>query len=189
MTVDNEFARENYQGALTEYEMPADEASILDAAKRCKKLVTKRALMSAGLNLLPIPGASVAVDVSLMLEILNSINHEFGLTPNQIRHLTPDSRLRLFQMITATGSSFAGKWITKPLVMAVLQKLSIRLTAAQAAKLVPALGLAASAGISFAALKWVGDQHIKDCVNIAKRFNEQGFARAETRRDQTSQRA
>ena len=77
-------------------------------------------------------------------------------------------------MITVTGSAWAGKLITKSLVLAVLKKLSIQMTAAQAAKWVPIAGQVAAAGLSFAALKWIGNQHIQDCARIARLFNEEG---------------
>ncbi len=153
---------------------PRDAKQVQETAIRCRKLVTRRALISAGASVLPIPGADVTVDVTLMIGIINSINREFGLSPQQIQLLSTEERLRMFQIITATGSAWAGRYITKTLVTATLQKLSVKLTAAQASKLIPILGIAASAGISFGALKWIGNQHIKDCVNIATAFNEQG---------------
>lgn len=73
----------------------------------------------------------------MLMSILNFINQEFGLTPQQIQHLSTDKQVQLFQMITVTGSAWAGKLITKSLVLAVLKKLSIQMTAAQAAKWVP----------------------------------------------------
>lgn len=154
--------------------VPRDARQIQETAVRCRKLVTKRALLSAGASVLPIPGADVAIDISLMIGILNSINKEFGLSPKQIELLSTEERLRMFEIITTTGSAWAGRYITKTLVAATLQKLSVKLTAAQTSKLIPILGLAASAGISFGALKWIGNQHIKDCVRIATVFNEQG---------------
>ena len=75
-------------------------------------------------------------------------------------------------MITAVGSSWAGKYITAPLVTAVLKKLSVQITATQAAKFVPILGQVAGAGISFAAMKFIGNKHIEDCVRISRLFSQ-----------------
>ena len=153
-------------------EIPPDEQAILDCIARTKKFVTQRALVTAGASAIPIPGINVTVDVTMLMSILNFINQEFGLTPQQIQHL--------FQMITVTGSAWAGKLITKSLVLAVLKKLSIQMTAAQAAKWVPIAGQVAAAGLSFAALKWIGNQHIQDCARIARLFNEEGCPRSQT---------
>ena len=152
-------------------EIPPDEQAILDCIARTKKFVTQRALVTAGASAIPIPGINVTVDVTMLMSILNFINQEFGLTPQQIQ---------LFQMITVTGSAWAGKLITKSLVLAVLKKLSIQMTAAQAAKWVPIAGQVAAAGLSFAALKWIGNQHIQDCARIARLFNEEGCPRSQT---------
>gem|GEM_PF-177867 len=129
-------------------EIPPDEQAILDCIARTKKFVTQRALVTAGASAIPIPGINVTVDVTMLMSILNFINQEFGLTPQQIQHLSTDKQVQLFQMITVTGSAWAGKLITKSLVLAVLKKLSIQMTAAQAAKWVPIAGQVAAAGLS-----------------------------------------
>ena len=152
-------------------EIPPDEQAILDCIARTKKFVTQRALVTAGASAIPIPGINVTVDVTMLISILNFINQEFGLTPQQIQHLSTDKQVQLFQLITVTGSAWAGKLI-------VLKKLSIQLTAAQAAKWLPIAGQAAAAGLSFAALKWIGNQHIQDCARIARLFNEEGRPRS-----------
>lgn len=157
-------------------EIPPDEQAILDCIARTKKFVTQRALVTAGASAIPIPGINVTVDVTMLMSILNFINQEFGLTPQQIQHLSTDKQVQ----ITVTGSAWAGKLITKSLVLAVLKKLSIQMTAAQAAKWVPIAGQVAAAGLSFAALKWIGNQHIQDCARIARLFNEEGCPRSQT---------
>lgn len=154
--------------------LPRSEAAIEEAAARSRKMVTRRALTGAGLSVIPIPGVNATVDIALMASILDSVNKEFGLSPQQIELLSTDNQLKVFGIITASGSAWAGKLITKNLVIAVLKKMSLQLTAAQIGKLVPLVGSAASAGLSFAAIKWVGNQHIKDCINIARKFNELG---------------
>ena len=140
-------------------EIPPDEQAILDCIARTKKFVTQRALVTAGASAIPIPGINVTVDVTMLMSILNFINQEFGLTPQQIQHLSTDKQVQLFQMITVTGSAWAGKLITK---------------------WVPIAGQVAAAGLSFAALKWIGNQHIQDCARIARLFNEEGCPRSQT---------
>lgn len=174
------FKKSNSLVKKTVKEIPADEQAILDTMVRAKKLVTKRAMLSAGASVLPIPGVDAMVDVTMLITILNAINEEFGLSPKQIQHLSTDNQVRLFQFITVTGSSWVGSVITKPLVLAALKKMSIQLTAAQAAKWLPIAGQAAAAGLSFAALKWIGNQHIEDCARIARLYNEDGIRRSQT---------
>ena len=118
-------------------EIPPDEQAILDCIARTKKFVTQRALVTAGASAIPIPGINVTVDVTMLMSILNFINQEFGLTPQQIQHLSTDKQVQLFQIITETRSACAGNQITKTIDLAVLKKLSIQKTSAQAPKCVP----------------------------------------------------
>ena len=74
-----------------------------------KKFVTQRALVTAGASAIPIPGINVTVDVTMLMSILNFINQEFGLTPQQIQHLSTDKQVQLFQMITVTRKRLGRK--------------------------------------------------------------------------------
>jgi hypothetical protein len=49
-----------------------------------------------------------------------------------------------------------------------MKTVGIRLTAAQAAKYVPLAGQAASAALNYTALRWLGEQHIKDCIRVVQ---------------------
>ena len=44
---------------------------------RCRKLVTRRALISAGASAVPLPGIDVAVDVTVLLQMIEQINQRF----------------------------------------------------------------------------------------------------------------
>jgi uncharacterized protein (DUF697 family) len=148
--------------------VPMSDEEIAYAAGRASRLVTKRALISAGVSVLPLPGVDVAVDIGVMASILTAVNREFGLTPEQIEALPTEDRLRTFSVIALAGSTLAGKIITPALVGAVIRKVGIQLSAKQAAKWVPIVGSAFSASVSFGALKWLGQQHIRDCAVIAR---------------------
>lgn len=151
--------------------IPLEEERIRLIEERTKKMVTTRALVSAGASVLPIPGLDVAVDIGVMATILNSVNQEFGLTPDQIARLPTEQRLKLFGILTMAGSTFCGKVITKTVLMTALSTIGVRLTATQATKWVPIVGSALSATISFSALKYIGNQHISDCVRIAREMS------------------
>lgn len=151
--------------------IPLEEERIRLLAERARKMVTKRALISAGASVLPIPGLDVAVDIGVMATILNSVNQEFGLTPDQISRLPTEQRLRLFGILTMAGSTFCGKVITKAVLVSALSKIGVKLTATQATKWVPIVGSALSASISFSALKYIGNQHISDCVRISREMS------------------
>jgi len=44
----------------------------------------------------------------------------------------------------------------------------VRMTAKQAAKYVPIAGQAISAALGYATLRYLGEQHLRDCVQVVK---------------------
>lgn len=153
--------------------MPASHAPDIPphwaaTVQRCRRLVRKRALLAAGVAAVPLPGLDWATDVGVLLKLLPQINHAFGLSPAQIERLSPDRRVVVFKALSAGGSVLIGRLITRDVVLALLAKLGVRLTTKQAAKLVPVAGQAVSALLTYSALKWVCEQHIRQCVAVAQ---------------------
>jgi hypothetical protein len=61
-----------------------------------------------------------------------------------------------------------GKFITKDLLLRAAKTIGVRLTAQQAVKFVPLAGQALSALISYSAIRYLGEQHMRDCVNVLR---------------------
>jgi hypothetical protein len=53
--------------------------------------------------------------------------------------------------------------------LALLKSVARRIATKTTAKYVPLAGQALAAGISFAAIKYIGDRHIEDCIAVADR--------------------
>jgi uncharacterized protein (DUF697 family) len=147
--------------------LPNSVADMEEVKRRCRVLLTKRALLSAGAALVPLPGLDIAADVGILLKMIPEINREFGLTPVQIERLDANKRVLVYQAIVAFGGAMIGKVMTYELVSKALCAVGTRVTAKQTAKYIPLAGQALAAGLSFAALKYVGEQHIKDCCRVA----------------------
>ena len=142
----------------------------LDAIRDgCRALVTRRAALSAGAAVIPLPGVDVGTDVAILIRLLPKINQRFGLTPGQIDQLDSDTKSVVMMFITALGSSLVGRLITRELVIKVLMKIGVRVTTKGIVKFVPLMGQALSASISFGAMKLLGNQHIDDCYEVARR--------------------
>jgi len=148
--------------------IPAGARDIDAAAHRCRKVVMKRALISATAAVVPIPGIDLAVDVGVLMKMLQEINTEFGLTPEQIELLAPKRRLSAYKAIAAIGSSVIGRAITREVLSLVVKSVAKRLATKTTVKYVPLAGQAVAATISFAAIKYIGDRHIDDCVAVAE---------------------
>jgi len=148
--------------------VPAGARDIEDAARRCRKVVMKRGLISATAAVVPIPGIDLAVDVGVLMKMLQEINTEFGLTPEQIELLAPKRRLSAYKAIAAIGSSVIGRAITREVLSLVVKSVARRLATKTTVKYAPLAGQAVAAAISFAAIKYIGDRHIEDCVAVAE---------------------
>jgi uncharacterized protein (DUF697 family) len=147
--------------------VPSTRRDIDAVARHCRKLATRRALISAGASVVPIPGVDVAVDISVLMSMIEDINSAFGLTPEQIDRLAPRRKAFAYKAVMAVGSALVGRVVTRELVIKVLKTVGVRLTAKQAARAVPFAGQVVAASLSFAALKYLGDRHIADCVQVA----------------------
>ncbi|MBZ8138637.1 hypothetical protein CLD22_01830 [Rubrivivax gelatinosus] len=150
--------------------VPGNEADIEAVARRCRRLVTKRALVAAGVAAVPIPGIDWITDVGTLVKLLPEINAEFGLSAEQIERLAPDRRLVVYKAISVGGGMIVGRLVTRDVVLRIIRTVGVRLTTKQAAKVVPVAGQAVSAALTFSALKIVCEQHIRQCMAVARQL-------------------
>jgi uncharacterized protein (DUF697 family) len=156
---------------VTHWELVPETPQQIDAvAKHCRRLVTRRALVGAGVAMVPIPGVDWVTDVAILVKLIPEINRAFGLTPEQVERLSPDRRLVVYKAISAGGSLLVGRLVTREVVMHVLRLVGVRLTTQQAAKFVPVAGQAVSALLTFSALKYVCEQHIRQCMDVSRQL-------------------
>ena len=114
------------------------------------------------------PGLDIAVDAGALIKLIPEINSEFGLSPEQIEQLSPNKQLIVYKAIVAVGGAMVGKLITRELAFQALKAVGVRLTVKQAAKYLPLAGQALSAAIGFAAMQYVGRQHIRECERVVE---------------------
>ena len=138
------------------------------ATRRAQRLLHQRALVAAVASTVPVPGLDWAVDAALLARLLPRINAEFGLTPQQLDRLDPHKREQVQKAVTMVGSVVIGKFITKDLVLKATQKLGVHTTTKQLAKYVPFAGQAVAATLGYATLRYLGEQHIQDCIKVAE---------------------
>ena len=146
--------------------LPRNTVELDEAIRRSKSLVTRRAAVASAASLVPIPGLDIAVDIAAVMRLIPEINREFGLTPEQISRLSPGRQLLVYKSIVAIGSVMIGKLVTKEIAIEVLKTVGVRMTAKQVGKYVPVAGQALAVALGFAAMKYVGHQHIKDCQRV-----------------------
>ncbi len=143
-------------------------ADLLAAVHRSRKMLNRRALVAAAASAVPVPGLDWAVDAALLSKLIPDINREFGLTPQQLDQLTPNKREQVQKATAMVGSVLIGKLITQDLILRMAKTVGVRMTTKQAAKYVPLAGQALSAVMGYTALRYLGEEHLKDCVRVAQ---------------------
>ena len=148
--------------------LPRNAHEIELAKKRSRARLTKTAALASAASIIPLPGIDIAVDAGALIKLIPEINREFGLTPAQIEQLSPNKQLIIYKAIIVVGGAMIGKLITRELVIEALKAIGVRLTVKQLVKYVPIAGQALSAAIGFAAMQYVGRQHIRECARVVE---------------------
>ena len=148
--------------------MAAGDPDLAAAVRRARKLLHRRALVAAAASMVPVPGLDWAVDAALLSRLIPQISAEFGLSAGQIDQLDPSKREQVQKAVGLVGSVLIGKLITRELVLRTAQTVGLRLTTKQVAKYVPLAGQAVAATLGYATLRYLGEQHIRDCMQVAE---------------------
>lgn len=93
------------------------------AARRAREEVKRRALLSAGAVLVPLPGLDVAVDVGVLVSMMNAVNRAFCLSPDQIERLGMEERVAVYEALSGVGAVMAGKSVTGVAALTIAKQL------------------------------------------------------------------
>lgn len=152
----------------TALELAQGNATLERAVLRSRQLLQKRALVAGIAGAVPLPGLDWAVDAAMLARLLPKINAEFGLTPQQIDKLDSKEKERVQKAIAMAGSVIIGRVVTRDLILRFARAVGLRLTTAQVSKYVPIAGQLVSGALGYAALRYLGEQHIRDCVKVVQ---------------------
>ena len=121
----------------------------------------------------PLPGVDLSADITIMVELLSQINKRFGLSEEQLNQLDMERKKVLLVIISSVGNELAGRTVSATVVRSLLKRAGNRIAAKQLSRFVPIAGQALSAGISFAAMRYLGRNHVEQCYQIALRYMRQ----------------
>ena len=150
--------------------MPKTIEELNQVRDECQSMVTKRAGVSGITAIIPIPGADVAADIGMLLQLLPAINKKFGLSKEQVDNMDEKTRVIVMEIAKKLGNTLIGKFITKELITQIVKKVATRFVAKQVLKYIPIAGQIASASISFAAMKYLGNSHVSECYDLVHRI-------------------
>lgn len=147
--------------------IPESPKLIEDTRERCRRLVRRRATISAGISAVPIPGMDVLSDITLFKKLVDDVNVEFGLTPEQINRLQPGHKLIAYKVAVGVGGVLVGKLITRELLLQIFKRVGVKYAAKSASRFVPIAGQLASAAIGFTMFRKLGYEHVEACAQVA----------------------
>lgn len=152
----------------TALQLADGDPALVAAIQRARRLLNRRALAGAAAGVVPVPGLDWLVDAALLSKLIPAISAEFGLTPEQLERLPKRKREQVEKATAVVGSLVIGKFITRELVIKTAATVGKRLTVRRAAKYVPFAGQALSALIGYTAIRYLGEEHIRDCVQVCR---------------------
>jgi uncharacterized protein (DUF697 family) len=152
----------------TAIQLAEGNLDLIAAIHRSRRLLARKALMAAAASAVPLPGVDWAADAALLSRLVPQISAEFGLAVTQIESLAPHKRERIQAAAKAVGALLVGRLVTRDLLLSLAKHAGMRLTVKQATKYVPFAGQVVSAALGYVALRTLGEQHIKDCVKVAR---------------------
>lgn len=148
--------------------LPQTMKELERARESCRAMVKRRALMLAGVALVPVPGIDLLADIGALKDVIPRINRRFGLTPEMIGQLDERKRSTVHEMIRKVGADFVGKSVTRRLILAALARMGKRAVAKRTVKFFPLAGQTLAAAWSYSTMMMVGNAHVDACYRIVK---------------------
>lgn len=136
--------------------------------EECRQRVRKRALMSAGAAVVPVPFLDVMVDAHILMELLPEISRRFGLDAAGMARMDTEHKATAWRTIRQRGSQLIGIVITRQVVRKSFLGFAGRVAAMQLAKFVPLGGQLVAAGLGYFVMREMAYQHIDDCYAVAQ---------------------
>ena len=150
-----------------------DPSLDLDKVKEeCKALVKKRAKISAGVSIIPVPFFDVAVDASMLTQLLPDISERFGLIEGRQSAVDLESREIHWQALKDRTVDFAGLMATRGIVKKAMQNFGGRIAAKQVTKFIPLGGQLVAATMGYMIFRKIAFDHIDECYNLSKEIQQ-----------------
>lgn len=128
----------------------------------CEKYITLASIAAAGNALNPIPGADIAIDLSILVGLFKQIQNDYGLSKEALMSLKQSQVLVVGQL-----AKNLLEVATKSGLLTMLKKFAGREAVKQFAKYIPFFGQAVAAGVGYALTSNVGRSHLEDCHKLA----------------------
>lgn len=148
-----------------------------EVKKECQELVKKRAKVSAGVAIVPVPFFDVAVDAGMLTTLLPEISERFGLIEGNESAIDLQSREVHWKALKDRAVDFAGLMATRGIVKKTIQGFGGRIVAKQVTKFIPLGGQMVAATMGYMIFRKIAFDHIDQCYNLAKDIQKEQHAK------------
>jgi len=105
--------------------------------EECLELIKKRAYMSAGAAVIPVPFLDVLIDVGILSQLIPEINARFGLAPEQVSVFDPKTKQVQWDELRKRGVQFSGFVVARTAVKKSINNVAAKYITKQVTKFIP----------------------------------------------------
>lgn len=134
----------------------------------CLALVKKRAYISAGVAVIPVPFLDVMVDVGILSQLIPEINARFGLAPEQVSVFDLETKQVHWNELRKRGVEFSGLIVARTAVRKSFNNVAAKYVTKQVTKFIPLGGQMIAAGLGYFIMKKVAEAHVEESYQLAK---------------------
>ncbi|ATO18867.1 hypothetical protein BS636_03895 [Acinetobacter sp. LoGeW2-3] len=145
--------------------------------EECLELIKKRAYMSAGAAVIPVPFLDVVIDVGILSQLIPEINARFGLAPEQISVFDPKTKQVQWDEIRKRGIQFSGFVVARTAVKKSINNVAAKYITKQVTKFIPLGGQLIAASLGYVIMKKVAEAHVEDSYKLAKNIQQKQQAK------------
>lgn len=145
--------------------------------EECLELIKKRAYMSAGAAVIPVPFLDVLIDVGILSQLIPEINARFGLAPEQVSVFDPKTKQVQWDELRKRGVQFSGFVVARTAVKKSINNVAAKYITKQVTKFIPLGGQLIAASLGYFVMKKVAEAHVEDSYKIAKNIQQKQQAK------------
>jgi len=145
--------------------------------EECLELIKKRAYMSAGAAVIPVPFLDVLIDVGILSQLIPEISARFGLAPEQVSVFDPKTKQVQWDELRKRGVQFSGFVVARTAVKKSINNVAAKYITKQVTKFIPLGGQLIAASLGYFVMKKVAEAHVEDSYKLAKNIQQKQQAK------------
>ncbi|HAA06565.1 MULTISPECIES: hypothetical protein [Acinetobacter] len=145
--------------------------------EECLELIKKRAYMSAGAAVIPVPFLDVLIDVGILSQLIPEINARFSLAPERVSVFDPKTKQVQWDELRKRGVQFSGFVVARTAVKKSINNVAAKYITKQVTKFIPLGGQLIAASLGYFVMKKVAEAHVEDSYKLAKNIQQKQQAK------------